>query len=300
MLNDEQMAQYEVDGVVTVDSPFTEADLDRYEAAWDRWVERGEDPRDLALLDDPDYVEIFQQPFFEEVAKKLLYADSVHLWSGWQPHNRAPYDPPFKPPEEQWREWSHVDMQATMEDFNARPRRVRAEMWFWLNDLPADRGAMRVLPGSHRTIMEHWSRVVTPEHKKELPRLHQVKSPPLCNLKSSPEHVPDLLEKPWVEYEPVPMVAKRGQVLLICTTIMHSHWVNKDTVSRKAVPLSFVAEGAQCGISGHQIEHQVTFMSRLREKFPPDRQYLIPTEIDYMFASEYEPKWEETCLPMNI
>jgi hypothetical protein len=49
---------------------------------------------------------------------------------------------------------------------------MRAELWFWVNVVPENRGAMRILPGSHRPIMEYWDRTLTPEHKAMLPRVH--------------------------------------------------------------------------------------------------------------------------------
>ena len=36
MITDEQLTQYEEQGAVTIDSPFTTEQLDRAEAAWDR------------------------------------------------------------------------------------------------------------------------------------------------------------------------------------------------------------------------------------------------------------------------
>ena len=66
MISDEQLKQYDEQGFVTIDTPFSEAELDRAEAAWDRLKESGEAP-----YDDPDYVDVVQHPFFEEVAQKV-------------------------------------------------------------------------------------------------------------------------------------------------------------------------------------------------------------------------------------
>ncbi len=48
MLTDTQLAQYEEQGAVTIDSPFTTEELDRAEAAWDRLKESGGAPCDDA------------------------------------------------------------------------------------------------------------------------------------------------------------------------------------------------------------------------------------------------------------
>ena len=95
------------------------------------------------------------------------------------PTSGPPASAPYDDPREQWAHGCHVDIQATLEDFEATPRRMRAELWFWLNDVPAHRGAMRILPGSHRSIMAHWSRVLRPEHKAELPRVHGLRPGPV-------------------------------------------------------------------------------------------------------------------------
>ena len=42
----------------------------------------------------------------------------------------------------------------------------------WLTDVPAERGAMRVLTGSHKPIMEHWDRVLQPARWEFLSRVH--------------------------------------------------------------------------------------------------------------------------------
>ena len=219
---DAELRKYEKEGAVIIDSPFTTEELDRAESAWDRLKESGRPP-----YEDPDYVDVVQHPYFEEVAKKLLRADAVHLWWGLSPHERAPAKAPFASPGDQWTSGCHIDIQATWEDFMATPRRMRAELWFWVNDVPEHRGAMRILEGSHRPIMQHFSRVLTPEHKAMLPRVHGLRPHPTDTAKNQ----------------------------------------------RDAV---------------------MAFFPRLRQKLRPERAHIVPQNFDWLFESNYDPKWPET------
>lgn len=292
-LTDANLAEYESQGAVTIDTPFTTEELDRAEAAWDRLKASG-----APSYDDPDYVNTVQHPYFEEVAKKLLRAQAVQLWWGLAPHDRAPAPAPHGSTAEQWARGCHTDIQATWEDFNATPRRMRAELWLWLNDVPVNRGAMRILPGSHRPIMEYWSRVLTAEHKAELPRVHGLRPQPVTDKSPAfPEHVPDLTDTPWVEHEPKAFTAKRGQILILCSSSLHSAWQNEDTESRKAMGTAWVANGVRCGLPKNQRDGVVAFFPKLRARLNPERRHIVPEDFDWVIESGYEPRWEETFLP---
>ncbi len=295
MFTDAQLVQYEEQGAVTIDTPFTTEQLDRAEAAWDRLKANGGEP-----YEDPDYVDVMQHPYFEEVAKKLLRADAVHLWWGLAPHERAPSEPPYASSRDQWAQGCHVDIQATLEDFEATPRRMRAELWFWLNDVPEDRGAMRILPGSHRPIMEHWGRVLRPEQKAKLPRVHGLRPEPVAETATAfPEYVPDMGGTPWVERAPIAAVARRGQILVLCSAGLHSAWQNEDTVPRKAMGTSWAAAGVPCGLPKNQRDGVMAFFPQLRSKLRPDRAHIVPDHFDWLFETDYEPKWPETFLPSH-
>ena len=191
-----------------------------------------------------------------------------------------------------------MDIQATWEDFTATPRRMRAELWFWLNDVPAHRGAMRILPGSHRPIMEHWSRVLHEEHKRMLPRVHGLRPAPVTEtMPAYPEHVPDLWERPWIDYEPVPYTARRGQVLILCSASLHSAWQNEDEVPRKAMGTSWVPDGVTCALPRNQRDAVLDYFPRLRERLRPERHHIVPEQFDWLLESDYQPKWPETFLP---
>ena len=296
MFTDAQLAQYEEQGAVTIDSPFTTEQLDRAEAAWDRLTQNGGEP-----YEDPDYIEVVQHPYFEEVAKKVLRAEAVHLWWGLSPHQRAPAEPPCAPGRDQWAQGCHIDIQATLEDFEATPRRMRAELWFWLNDVPEHRGAMRILPGSHRPIMEHWSRVLDPEHKTKLPRVHGLRPEPVPETSTAfPEQIPNMGGAPWIERQPTAAVARRGQILILCSAGLHSAWQNEDTVPRKAMGTAWVAADVPCGLPKAQRDALMEFFPKLRRKLLPDRAYIAPDQFDWLFESDYEPQWPETFVEDSL
>ena len=287
-ISDAELEAYEADGAVTIDGPLRPEELDRAEAAWDR-IKGGDTPP----YEDPDYVDVVQHPFFEEVAKRVLRATSVHLWWGLSPHERPVWTKPFDSPSEQWANGSHLDIQATWEDFTATPRRMRCELWFWLNDVPEDRGAMRILPGSHRPIMKHWSRILTDEHKQMLPRVHGIRRNPNENHPAYPEYIPDLTDTPWLDQEPVAYIAKRGQILVLCSAGFHSAWQNQDSVPRKAMGISWAADGIRCGLPKNQRDALMDYHPRLKEKLRPDRAHIVSEHFEWVFESDYEPRWEE-------
>ena len=110
--------------------------------------------------------------------------------------------------------------------------------------------------------MQHWGDVLSPEHKRMLPRVHGLN--PVARGQSAPEHVPPPADgaMPWEHRRPTAMTARRGQVgyqpmrshavsilkrgpaeqptpllqiLVLCSTCLHSAWQNEDTVARKAM-----------------------------------------------------------------
>ena len=247
----------------------------------------------------PDFLDLIQQPYFEDVAKKVLKADAVYLCSspGIQFRGPSPSPSPYEDDQAQWAFGCHIDVQATLEDFEATPRRVRADLWLWLSDVPADRAAMRVLPGSHRSILAHWGRVLLPEHKAKLPRIHGVWPVPRPECRSYPECIPDTDATPWAEQEPIAAVARRGQLLVACNAGLHSAWENGQTETRKALVMPWAAEGVPMGLPPSQVDDASEHFSLLRAGIPADRAHIAPDPAGWAFGSAYAPEWQETFLP---
>lgn len=168
--------------------------------------------------DDPGYVALISHPFFEGVAQQLLRSSSVRL-AEMSVNVRPPTGSPQADAAGQREAWAsdcHIDLQITTTDWNATPRRDLLAIWFWLDAVPAERAAMRILPGSHLPINEvraassphhnvinrlisddtarkpqHWERVLTPHQKLQLPRQHGLFPRPSSVYPSFPEAVPE-------------------------------------------------------------------------------------------------------------
>ena len=211
LLSADQMESFETEGYLTVDAlgaagGLTPAELDAAEATWDRLTLAGvqglsnsgpERPESLErqaeLAADKGFIELMCHPVFEDLAKQVLKSENVRVIE-LGPHARAPTTDAPPTPEaakEIWRNQSHIDFQVTTEDFAATPRRDLLGIWFWVNDVPEERGAMRILPGSHRPISAHWSNVLTQEQRSLLPRCHGMRTNPPITNNSYPEHIPE-------------------------------------------------------------------------------------------------------------
>ena len=108
--------------------------------------------------EDKDYVATIAHEFFEKVAQKVLRSAEVEYIEVF-PTMRPPSEQPaagFPSWEEEWASGAHCDLQLTRSDWDATPRRDQLMMWLWLSDAKPDGGAMRILPGSHLKIVDHW------------------------------------------------------------------------------------------------------------------------------------------------
>ena len=165
-LDGAQMQAFENDGAVLVDLHLDPDLLDRAEAVWDRF-DKAEDSTPQSIFEDRDYVELVSAPIFEQIAKQVLRSDRVFiLETGRAGTGLERADANDRAQRNEWpekhgvrSEWAnsmHIDVQVTTEDFEATPRREHLAIWFWLNDVPDERAAMRVLKGSHKSLGAHW------------------------------------------------------------------------------------------------------------------------------------------------
>lgn len=116
-----------------------------------------------------------------------------------------------------------------------------------VNDVPAERGAMRLLPGSHRPIMEHWGRVLADDHKQKLPRCHGLRTHPAEGEGAYPEHIPEPADWAFSQSEPVPVEVRRGTAQVFTQSMLHSAWPNTDTQPRKGFIIAWAAADVPIG-----------------------------------------------------
>lgn len=146
--------------------------------------------------------------------------------------------------------------------------------------------------------------VLTPEHKAMLPRVHGLR--PAAGAERDrgvadtawPERLPPAPagQQPWVEQKPVPMTARRGQVLILCSSCLHSAWHNQDGVPRKAMGSSWLAATVPCGLPRNQLQGLREFLPRLRARLPAHRRHIVSALVDesMYFETNYRPLWTET------
>ena len=176
-VSDSQLAEFEARGFVTLDSPFSSAQLRAVTAALDEMTvhdpshgfdEEGPDGlrrptgnhrshpnlrggMSRAENFTPAMLDIMQHPWQEQVAQRVLRSDDVVLRNV-----SAVYSFPEPEPPETYT--FHLDERTTRNEMAAEPFRGTASLWLWLTDVTPDCGPLLVHPGSHLTLADAWDR----------------------------------------------------------------------------------------------------------------------------------------------
>ena len=113
---------------------------------------------------------------------------------------------------------------------------------------------MRYLPGSHRLLNEHWRRVLRADQRKYLPRVRSMRPDPHGWCRRAKEqhgqqwpalpHFPEgLAELPgrsrWHDQQPVAAVARRGQLMVWTSGLLHAAHYNATNRPRKAITMGW-------------------------------------------------------------
>jgi hypothetical protein len=260
MITDQQARQFIEEGAVTIDTPLTPDQIRAAAAALDRRLPftppaEGRPARyrlqETCSFDDPELVEIIQHPFFEEVAKRALRADAVRFF-------QTAIVTSYPEPGAAFRFDQHVDIQYSLSDLNATPRRMICSYFLWLTDVNERRAPMMVRPRSHWLIAGERER--HPELRNAPPRVAGM----------------SLSQLPALPYaDPVPLLARAGQVSVLTTATVHGASVNIDTVPRQAIVLTFTPAGLEIGLPPDQSEQKRAYDQALRQRLRPERAHII-------------------------
>lgn len=312
-LSAEQMATFERDGAILMDTPLTPAEMDGAEAAWHRI-----NSKETTTSTDTDFLNMLTHPFFEAVAKQVLRAGGVQVLETY-PHDRLPstdLDAAESREARDYRTWNggHVDVQITRSSWDATPRREMLAIWYWCNDVPIERGPMRVLLGSHLPLADHWQRKIRdPAKLAQLPRVHGMQ-PIREGVPENPVGsggtfgcLPQLSDVPWRDQAPWKVVAKRGQALVFSQALLHQATANEDTESRKAHIMSWTADTVPGFLATGRIDNMRRYHATIRQALEsnyPERAHIINKEFMHA-VSEYgnAPElggeyWPEMFLPL--
>src|SRR5262249_42241660 len=147
-------------------------------------------------------------------------------------------------------------------DFQATPRRVICSYFLWLTDVNDRRAPMMFRPGSHLLLAAENERC--PEGTRAGADVVGAVRP--CRIE----------QLPALDYaDPVPLLARAGQVSVLTTSAVHGASVNVDDRPRKGMVITFVADGVEIGLPDDQREQKRRYDAALRPLLRPERQHII-------------------------
>ena len=253
-LTEEEVRQFNDEGCATIDTPLTTRQIAEASDAFDRLMPFREGRARASLTCsyyDPALLEIIQHPFFEEVAKQVLESEKVlfsqtAIVTAW-PEPNTPFS--F---------WQHVDIQYPLSDFLARPKRIICSFFLWLTDVDEKRAPMMFRPGSHLLIAR--KREGDPEW-------------PAASARVAPASLDKLPDLPYSD--PIPLVARAGQVSVLTTAAVHGASVNVDDQPRKNFVMTFIDAGTTIGFAPKELENNRAYDEGLRQRLRPDRVHIV-------------------------
>jgi ectoine hydroxylase len=145
----EQLEQFERDGYVVLEDALSPDAIAELVEATDRvWAHHRPDGSALNLtgflMEDPAFLELIDHPV------TFPFVCAVLGWNIFVFHSQLRAHPPIREEDAKAYAW-HQDGRRVVHDVEKDPRpRLFVKASFWLTDVSTpDRGAMRVLPGSH-------------------------------------------------------------------------------------------------------------------------------------------------------
>ena len=189
-------------------------------------------------------VDLIAQPFFEKVAKQVLDADEVRLF-------QTAITIVHPQPDARWAFEQHIDVRYREDHWRARPREVVCTFFLWLCDVNERRAPMVHRPGSHRLLARN--------DRHGVPRVAGVAFDRLPARRYA---------------DPVPIVARAGQVSIVTTALVHGSSVNVDHEARRALVMPYTARGVEIELPPDQERQRRDYLRALAELLPPDRRHI--------------------------
>jgi ectoine hydroxylase-related dioxygenase (phytanoyl-CoA dioxygenase family) len=254
-MTERELRAFDEDGAVTIDTPLTSREIADAAAAFDRLMPYQEGKYRSSLTcsyRDPAILDIIQNPFFERVAEQALRSTRARFYQTAMVTAHPEPDTPFS-------FWQHVDIQYRRSDLQSQPKRIICSFFLWLTDVNEKRAPMMFRPGSHLLLAD------LRERDPDWP--------------AGPARVaPTPLEKlPALAYsDPIPLVARAGQVSVLTTAAVHGASVNVDTEPRKNLVITFVDANTTIGLPPPEEEQRREYNSELRGRLRPERAHIIP------------------------
>ena len=209
MLTDDQLAAIDRDGYATIDSPFTPAEIDAAVRAMDLACGNDTDNYFGGDIYDQALLSLILHPFMEETAKRMLRTPRVGMRAVVM--RRSMPHPDMPTGSAPRLESEHVDIHFPLSDWDASPRRTLCTALIWLSDVTPTRAPYMWRPGSLR-------------------QLAAIHDGPARIDNFTFDKLPDL---PYAD--PVPLVARAGQVSVGNNGVIHSGSSNTDTQPRRVL-----------------------------------------------------------------
>ena len=259
MLTIHQIDQFEQDGAVTIDTPLTEEELQRLRATYDQLFptadseegrKQARHSRTANFFDQP-IIDLIQHPFFEDVAAFVLRTPIIRF-------QNIGISKTYPRPNEEFSFTQHTDIQYSLNDLDATPRRMVLSFFVWLADVTEKRAPLMYRRGSHRQIAAWRQR--DPSLLNQAPHVHG----------TTEENLPPL------DYvAPTPIVARAGQATMLTTALVHGPSNNVDTRPRYACHLSYNSADLKIPLPEPGHSARLDYHRALRDHLRPSRVHLV-------------------------
>jgi hypothetical protein len=252
-ISDDDVQRFLDDGAITIDTPLSPELVTAGAAVVDARLPLAPSTSDAPLnyrygetcsFFDPALLTLIEHPFFEDTASRIVDSAEVGIF-------QTAITIVYPQPGASWGFEQHVDVHYREHDWRAHPRRIICSFFLWLSDVNARRAPMVCRPGSHRLLARGG--------RRGHPHVAGV------GLEGLPQH----------DYsEPVPILARAGQVTVLTTGMVHGSSVNVDDEPRRALVMTYTARGVRIDLPAEQEIERRRYLRTLGEHLSPARRHI--------------------------